>query len=86
MVNQLAKISQNIVKKSKPLRDLLKKQNAWSWGPMQESAFDAKSRKSAPTLNLPIIIPIGKSWSQLIVRRLDLAVCFCKSMVTFGNR
>ena len=41
MVNQLAKFSQNIAEKSKPLRDLLKKQNAWSWGPMQESAFDA---------------------------------------------
>ena len=40
MVNQLAKFSQNIADKSKPLRDLLKKQNAWSWGPMQESAFD----------------------------------------------
>ena len=40
IINQLAKFSQNIAEKSKPLRDLLKKQNAWSWGPPQESAFN----------------------------------------------
>lgn len=38
MVNQLAKFSRNIAEK--PLRDLLSKKNAWSWGPTQESAFN----------------------------------------------
>ena len=41
MVNQLTKLSKAIAEKSKPLRELLKKQYAWSSGPMQESAFNA---------------------------------------------
>ena len=41
MVNQLAKFSKAIAEKSKPLRELLKKQNVWLWGPMQKSAFNA---------------------------------------------
>ena len=51
MVNQLAKFSRNIAEKSKPLRDLLSKKNAWSWGPAQESAFnDIKQEISSETV------------------------------------
>ena len=45
MVNQLAKFSKASAEKSKPLRESLKKQNAWLWGPMQESAFNAIKRE-----------------------------------------
>ena len=45
MDNKLANFSQTIAEKSKPLRNLLKMQNAWSWGPMQESAFNAIKQK-----------------------------------------
>ena len=57
MVNQLAKFSKAIAEKSKPLRELLKKQNAWSWGPMQESAFNASAQKRC----WPTMIPIRKA-------------------------
>ena len=33
VVNQLGKCSPNLAGKTKPLRELLKKDNAWLWGP-----------------------------------------------------
>ena len=41
MVNQLAKFSQAVAEKSKPLCELLKKAKCMVMGPMQESAFNA---------------------------------------------
>ncbi|KAL8616804.1 hypothetical protein ACOMHN_017841 [Nucella lapillus] len=41
MVNQLMKFVPDLVEKSKPLRDLLQKNAAWSWGPDQKHAFEA---------------------------------------------
>jgi len=39
MANQLGKFSPNLAEKSKPLRELLKGKNSWTWGPDQEQAF-----------------------------------------------
>ena len=39
MVNHVAKFAPNLAEVSKPLRDLLKKDNEWIWGPDQEEAF-----------------------------------------------
>ena len=33
------KFCPNLAEKTKPLRDLLKKENAWVWGPAQQKAF-----------------------------------------------
>ena len=39
MVNHVAKFAPNLAEVTKPLRDLLKKENDWVWGPDQEEAF-----------------------------------------------
>ena len=54
MVNQLMKFMPNLADKSKPLRDLLCKDVAWTWGPDQQQAFDTlkKDLTSPETLAL----------------------------------
>ena len=39
MVNQLSKFTEHLADKTKPLRNLLRKKNSWTWGHAQESAF-----------------------------------------------
>ena len=39
LVNHLMKFCPNLAEKTKPLRDLLKRENAWVWGPIQHEAF-----------------------------------------------
>ena len=39
LVNHLMKFCPNLAKKTKPLRDLLKKESAWLWDPAQQEAF-----------------------------------------------
>lgn len=54
MVNQLMKFVPNLADKSKPLRDLLRKDAAWIWGQDQQQAFDIlkKDLTSSETLAL----------------------------------
>ena len=40
MVNQLGKFSPNLAEKTRPLRELLRKDRAWMWGIMQQRAFE----------------------------------------------
>ena len=40
MINQLGKFSENLADKTKPIRELLEKRNAWFWGDAQQKAFD----------------------------------------------
>ena len=39
LVNHLMKFCSNQADKTKPLRDLLKKESAWVWGPAKQEAF-----------------------------------------------
>ena len=39
LVNHLMKFCPNLAEKTKPLRDLLKKESAWVWGTAQQEAF-----------------------------------------------
>ena len=54
MVNHLSKFSPNLAKKSKPLRELLVKQNDWVWGDPQIQAFQdiKQALTSSPVLSL----------------------------------
>ena len=54
MVNQVGKYIPNLADITKPLRDLLSKNNAWLWTEVQQKAFDdvKKALVSAPTLAL----------------------------------
>lgn len=54
MANQMSKFTPELAEKAKPLRDLLSKQNQWSWGEQQKHAFAEIKRvlSSAPTLAL----------------------------------
>ena len=55
MANYLHKYAANYAQLAKPLTDLLRKEVAWEWSSIQQSAFDAikKSLISAPILALP---------------------------------
>ncbi|CAB4041011.1 Hypothetical predicted protein, partial [Paramuricea clavata] len=54
MVNQFSKFTTNLADLTKPIRELLVKNTAWTWGPPQQDAFDKikKALTSAPTLTL----------------------------------
>ena len=47
--NQLGKISPKLATITKPLRDLLSKQNQWTWGQSQAHAFEEVKRESIVT-------------------------------------
>lgn len=40
MTNHLGKFLPNLAEKTRPLRDLLRKSNMWTWGSQQQQAFD----------------------------------------------
>eukprot|EP00794_Sanderia_malayensis_P016472 gene16472-18109_t len=54
MVNQQSKFAPDLANKTKPLRDLLSKNNTWMWGPPQQKAFNEIKRclTEAPVLAL----------------------------------
>ena len=54
IVNQLSKFTKSLADMTKPLRDLLSKQNLWYWGPAQATAFQKikEALSSIPMLAL----------------------------------
>ena len=62
MVNQVGKYIPNLADITKPLRDLLSKNNAWLWTEAQQKAFDdvKKALVSGPTLAL--YDPAKETW------------------------
>ena len=54
MVNQFSKFTNNLTDRTKPIRELLVKNIAWTWGPSQQDAFDKikKALTSTPILTL----------------------------------
>lgn len=54
MVNQMGKFSPNLAEKTKPIRDLLSKNNLWTWDNAQEQAFIEVKQElcSSPVLAL----------------------------------
>ena len=54
MVNQLGKFADHLAEKTKPIRDLLSKNNEFHWGPAQQEAFEwfKVELSSAPVLAL----------------------------------
>ena len=52
MANQLSKFTPNLADLTKPLRDLLSKQNLWTWGEPQRKAYAAikKALTESPVL------------------------------------
>lgn len=54
MVNHLGKFTEHLADKTKPIRDLAKKETAWYWGLAQQQAFDKvkNTLANAPILSL----------------------------------
>ena len=54
MANQLGKFTPNLAEVTKPLRDLLRSKNSWTWGESQAQAFTAVKiiLSSSPVLAL----------------------------------
>ena len=57
MANQLGKFSPKLVTITKPLRDLLSKQNQWTWGQSQLHAFEEVKRELSHTPVLALCDP-----------------------------
>ena len=55
--NQLGKISPKLATITKPLRDLLSKQNQWTWGQSQAHAFEEVKREHSHTPVLALYVP-----------------------------
>jgi membrane-bound lytic murein transglycosylase B len=47
MVNQLAKFAGDLAEQSAPIRDLLRKDRAWSWDVVQQMVFDRSVLRSS---------------------------------------
>ena len=61
MANQLGKFSANLAQLTQPLRELLRKKNAWVWGQPQQNAFEkVKTELTAPT-TLALYDPTAES-------------------------
>ena len=54
MINHLSKFAPNLADKTKPLRDLLIKNNTWVWGTAQQKSFEDVKQivTSSPALTL----------------------------------
>jgi hypothetical protein len=72
MVNQLTKFSRNLATQTLPLRQLLRKNMLWTWGPHQDEAFNKikNALTSTPVLahydvNKPTIVATDASCSGL---------------------
>uniref|UniRef100_A0A669BXN3 Gypsy retrotransposon integrase-like protein 1 n=1 Tax=Oreochromis niloticus TaxID=8128 RepID=A0A669BXN3_ORENI len=57
MVNHLGKFLPHLAEKTRPLRDLLKKSNLWSWGPQQQQAFDGIKKELTTPPGLALYDP-----------------------------
>jgi len=58
MANQLSKFTLNLADLTKPLRDLLSKQNQWTWGEPQRKAYAAVKKALAEN---PVLAPFDPS-------------------------
>ncbi|OOY38876.1 hypothetical protein BOV90_12310, partial [Solemya velum gill symbiont] len=61
MVNQLGKFSENLAQTTKPIRDLLSKQNCFVWGVDQQNAFTATKSILTSTPILALYDPQKKT-------------------------
>ena len=52
MVNQLSKFSEHLADKTKSIRDLLQKENQWTWGAEQQKVFE---RIRADLIQVPVL-------------------------------
>ena len=57
MANQLGKFTRNLAELTQPLRDLLRKNNVWSWGPAQQEAFTRIKEELSKTTTLTLYNP-----------------------------
>ncbi|KAL3978677.1 hypothetical protein ACER0C_019739 [Sarotherodon galilaeus] len=62
MVNHLGKFLPHLAEKTRPLRDLLKKSNLWSWGPQQQQAFDGIKKELTTPPGLALYDPNAETW------------------------
>ena len=93
MVNQLGKFVPNLATINAPLRDLLRKDNAWLWGPQQDKSFSdiKKALLSSPVLtaydpSLPTIIASDASSLGLGAVLLQIHKDNVRHPVAFASR
>ncbi|PFX25529.1 Transposon Tf2-9 polyprotein [Stylophora pistillata] len=79
LVNHLMKFSPNLAEKTKPLRDLLKKENAWVWGPAQQEAFKRLKTEMWLWRLYSLCMTQKRKLFPQMQAVLDLAQSLCKS-------
>ena len=86
MINQLSKFAEHLANKSKPIRDLLIKNNAWIWGAEQERAFDEIKRSLMQSPVLAKYDPNKETKISADASSLDLVQwCFSWRKTSPGN-
>ena len=79
MANQLCKFTPTLAEKSKPLRDLLSKQNQWIWGDQQKQAFAAIKAELSAT---PVLALYSAPWSPQMPLHMALGLFLLRSSQT----
>ena len=63
MVNQLSTFSPHLSHKTKPLRELLKKDRAWLWSDLQQQVFDDVKTSLTTT---PVLAMFDQKWETIV--------------------
>ena len=78
MINQFGKFSPNLAELTQPLRELLRKQNSWTWSHAQDQAFtNVKTELTKPTV-LTLFNVNAELKSLLMHHHLGLVPSFYK--------
>ena len=81
MANQLAKFTWNLAELTQPLRDLLCKNNAWSWGLAQQEAITCIKEELSKTTTLTLYNPAADMEVSAGAYLSVLEQCYCKRRV-----
>ncbi|KAI3369247.1 hypothetical protein L3Q82_007795 [Scortum barcoo] len=83
MTNHLGKFLLHLAEKTRPLRDLLRKSNMWTWGSQQQQAFDSIKQELTTPPRLALYDPnaetlvsadsLSYSMSAILLQRRDNA-------------
>lgn len=85
MVNQLMKFLPNLAEQSRPLRDLLHKDTAWTWEPDQQGAFNTLKKDLTSPETLALYRTNARPWFPLTSAAMDSKVYSFNARTTVSS-